>query len=70
MYDFIGRDVNSKFMTNFNTPTLFEGEYFDTSIILDNTTVADLDISGVADMWLVASDIDVGDGNPVFYVGR
>jgi len=65
MYDYIGRDVNSKFMTNFNIPTIFDNEYFDTSIILDGSTNKDLDIADIADMWLVASDIGQSDSTAV-----
>ena len=65
MYDHIARDLDSKFMTNFDTPTIFSGEYFDTSIILDSSNGSDLDISSIADMWLVASDIGQGDGTSV-----
>ena len=65
MYDYVAKDVDSKFMTNFDNPTIFTGEYFDTSIILDSPSVSDFDISDIADMWLVAGDVALTNGDPV-----
>jgi len=65
MYDYINGRSDSKFMTNFDIPTLFPGNYFDLSMILKPANVSGLDVSDSALMWLVASDIDQADSTIV-----
>jgi len=65
MYDYINGRADSEFMTNFNVPTLFTGNYFDLSMILNPANASDLDVSGSAYMWLVASDINQADSSIV-----
>ena len=65
MYDYINGRSDSKFMTNFEIPTLFTGNYFDLSMILKPANVSGLDVSDSALMWLVASDINQADSTIV-----
>ena len=57
MYDYISGRPDSKFMTNFSSPTLFKGSYFDLSTILDVGTGGDFDVSGSAELWLNGDDL-------------
>jgi len=67
MYDYIGKDANSQFMTQFEKPTLFRGEYFDVSIILDDNDVLanENTIRNGSILWLNAESLQLGNGDDV-----
>ena len=48
---------DSSFMTNFAEPTLFKGNYYDLSIIINDNSISDFDISEDALMWLNGDDL-------------
>ena len=65
MYDNIAKNTDAKFMSAFNTPVIFDGEYRDDSIILPNLPANEPDIEGVAYMWLNGNDLDGGNADPI-----
>ena len=67
MYDYISGRLDSKFMTNFDTPTLFNDNYFDLSMILNSSVsgVQEDIISNGSLVWLNASAINQADSTPV-----
>lgn len=60
MYNNTSGRVNSEFMTSFVSPTIFKGNYFDLSIILNNESIDEFDISTHALMWLNGDDLPDG----------
>ena len=57
MYDYISGRADSKFMTNFNTPTLFKGDYFSLSMILNNNLLDESDLANQAAVWFNGEDL-------------
>jgi len=65
MYDNIAKNTEAKFMSAFNTPVVFDGEYRDDSIILPNLPANEPNIEDIAYMWLNGNDLDGANTDPI-----
>lgn len=64
MHDYVVGRPDSKFMTKFEVPTIFNGEYYDISFINEETTSLE-DFDNDVLVRLRAKDVDQANGTPV-----
>ena len=65
MYDYIAGTPNSRFMSAFKEPVIFDGNYRDDSIILPNLLTIEPNIENIAFMWLNGNDIEGSDTDSI-----